>query len=125
MKIAQGETTCVAIMTLSGMPLSGPGKISTLLQRRKTVASRVRKELHRSGLGDRVRAEVVGDLLAGEVVTVVTCSAPRAADEDRRAEAAAALNGYATGFRRTDNVAVCNGDEVDRGDGRHVEAVRL
>jgi hypothetical protein len=80
--------------------------------------------LDRPGLADRLHVAVVDDRLTGEVV-MVTCSTPFAADEDRRAEAAAALNGYAAEFRWTNDVALCDGDEVERGDGRQVEAVRL
>jgi hypothetical protein len=106
-------------MIVSEIPLSGAGKISTLLLRRKTVASTFQEELDRLGPGDRVHAAVVDDRLAGEVV-MLTCSAPCAVGEDRRAEAAAALNGYGTEFRWANDVAV--GDEAERGDGRQVEA---
>jgi hypothetical protein len=113
-----------SVTILSEMPQSGPGKISKLLLRRKTITSTVRGELDRPGLAGRLHVAVVGDRLAGEVV-MVTCSTPCAADEDRRAEAAAALNGLAIEFRRTNDLAVCDGDEAERGDGRQVEAVRL
>jgi ABC-type xylose transport system permease subunit len=69
-----------------------------------------------------VEISPLDDRLAGEVV-MMTCSAPCALDEDRRAEAAAALNGYGIEFRCTNDVAV--GDEAERGDGRQIEAVCL
>jgi fatty-acyl-CoA synthase len=110
-----------SIMIVPEIPLSGPGKISKLLLRRRSIVATFQEELDQLGLADRVRAAVVDDRLAGEVV-MLTCDDRPALDEGRRAEAAAALNGYAIEFRWADQVAV--GDGAERVLRPQVEAVR-
>jgi fatty-acyl-CoA synthase len=104
-----------SIMIVQEIPMTGPGKISKLLLRRKTIAAAFQEEMDRLGLSENVEAEVVEDRLAGELV-MLKHSGPSALDEGLRAQAAAALAGYAIPFRWADDVAPFSGYDADHGD---------
>jgi fatty-acyl-CoA synthase len=87
------------------IPLSGPGKISKLLLRRDVIRTAFQEELDGLGLADRIRAEVVDDRLAGDVV-LLTCTDRAPLDEKRRSEVAGALSAYSVDFRWADAAAL-------------------
>lgn len=87
-----------SITVLQEIPLSGPGKISKLLLRRRAIGGVFREELERLDLGDtRIDLVVVEDSLAGEVVELSwTGASPGARLRD---EIASVLDGYTISFR--------------------------
>jgi fatty-acyl-CoA synthase len=88
-----------SIVIVPEIPLSGPGKISKLLLRRVAIAEAFQEEVDGLGFADAdIRAEVVEDRLAGEIV-VLSCSGGLAFDAERHEKIAAALSGFAIQFR--------------------------
>jgi hypothetical protein len=111
-----------SIMIVPEVPLSGPGKISKLLLRRKAVAAVFQEELDRLGLADCVRSEVVEDRLAGELV-MLSCFGPASLDDGRRAQAAVALRGYAIQFRWAEDAAIPDRERTERGFDEQLDSV--
>lgn len=87
-----------SITVLQEIPLSGPGKISKLLLRRRAIGDVFREELERLDLGDtRIDLVVVEDSLAGEVVELSWAGV--CPSESLRDEIASAIDGYTISHR--------------------------
>lgn len=89
-----------SIVVVPEIPLSGPGKISKLLLRRRAIAEVFQEEVDRLAFsGGEIRATVEEDRLAGDIVVL---SGGSTLDPERRERIAAALDGFAIQFRWAD-----------------------
>ena len=82
-----------AIVVVPEIPLSGPGKISKLILRRRAISAVFQEELNSLALPDtEIRAVVAEDRLTGEVVLLCASGARLNPHDLRRVEAA--LSGF-------------------------------
>jgi fatty-acyl-CoA synthase len=87
-----------SVVIVAEIPLSGPGKISKLLLRRKAISGVFQEELDRLALQNLdIRAVTTDDRLSGEVVVLSSCRA-RPNPQDLTS-VAAALSGFAIPYR--------------------------
>ena len=87
-----------AIVVVPEIPLSGPGKISKLILRRRAISAVFQEELNSLALPDtEIRAVVAEDRLTGEVVLLCASGARLNPHDLRRVEAA--LSGFSISYR--------------------------
>ena len=87
-----------AIVVVPEIPLSGPGKISKLISRRRAISAVFQEELNSLALPDtEIRAVVAEDRLTGEVVFLCASGARLNPHDLRRVEAA--LSGFSISYR--------------------------
>jgi fatty-acyl-CoA synthase len=103
-----------SIIIVPEIPLSGPGKISKLLLRRAAIAQAFQDEADRLGFADvDIRAEVVEDRMAGDIV-VLSCAGALKLDAERREKVAAALSGFAVQFRWAEDASAMADNEREQ-----------
>ncbi len=98
-----------AVIIVPEIPLSGPGKISKLILRRRAISAVFQEELNGLALPDtEIGAVVAEDRLAGEVVLLCASGARLNPHDLRRVEAA--LSGFSIPYRWADVEALAATD---------------